>query len=261
MIRIRKPVKAPKILTVEGSEQTQKDNAAYDLQPSDYYSGSKKFEFKSHIYNAKSVKNALLKAQYKKCCYCESKFFSASYGAVEHFRPKGAVKQKQGQSQKYPGYYWLAYDWDNLLVSCERCNSSHKGNLFPLNVQTKRARSHHDGIKSEHPLFLNPAREDPRRHIRFRGEAARSITKRGRETILGMGLRRPDLEEARLERLAYLKRLRNLAELGNSLADQKMRALAVEAQQFLKSAARPEAEYSAMARDFLDSDSYSTGNE
>lgn len=261
MIHIEKPLKAPRILTIKGSEQTQKDCAAYDLHPSDYRSGSKKFEFNSRIYGAKSVKNALLKAQYNKCCYCESKFLSASYGAVEHFRPKGAVKQKRGQTEESPGYYWLSYDWDNLLVSCERCNSSHKGSLFPLADQKRRAQSHHDDIKAEQPLFVNPAREDPRRHIHFRGEVAMPITKMGRETIQGMGLRRSDLEEARRERLAYLRSLGDIVELGNSSIDQKMRALAVETQEFLKSVVRPEAEYSAMAQDFLDSDSYSTGNE
>lgn len=56
MIRVRKPLKAPKILTTKGAEQTNKDRAAYDLQPDDYLSGSKKFEFKNHIYNAKCVK-------------------------------------------------------------------------------------------------------------------------------------------------------------------------------------------------------------
>ena len=261
MIHIEKPVKAPKILTTKGAEQTQQDCAAYDLYSSDYRSGSKKFEFKRGIYSAKPVKNVLLKAQHHKCCYCESKFLSTSYGAVEHFRPKGAVKQERGQSEEYPGYYWLAYAWDNLLVSCELCNSSHKGSLFPLADQRKRAQSHCDDIKREQPLFVNPAREDPRQHIRFRAEAAMPITGMGRETIQGLGLRRSDLEEDRRERLAYLKVFRDLVELGNSATDQKMQALAEQAGQHVKYAVRPEAEYSAMAQDFLNSDKSSAGNE
>ena len=48
----------------------------------------------------------------------------------------------------------------------------------------------------EHQILVNPAREDPRRHIHFRGEVAMPSTKMGRETIQGMGLRRADLEEA-----------------------------------------------------------------
>ena len=254
MIRIQKPLKAPHVLTTKGATQTRKDCADYDF-------GSRKFDFKSHIYSARSVKNALLKAQHKKCCYCESKFLPTSYGAVEHFRPKGAVKQKQGQRQQYPGYYWLAYDWDNLLVSCERCNSSHKGNLFPLAIQKRRARSHHDDIAKEQPLFVDPARDDPRRHIRFRGEAAYGITKRGRETIRGMGLGRDDLEEARREKLEMLKMLHYVVELGKNSSDPDEQNGVADARKCLAGAALPEAKYSAMAQDFLSSANPSTSNE
>ena len=261
MIRVHKPLKAPKILTTEGAEQTNKDRAAYDLRSDDYRSGSKKFEFKERIYSAKCVKNVLLKAQHKKCCYCESKFSSTSYGAVEHFRPKRGVKQKKNQTLQYPGYYWLAYDWDNLLVSCERCNSSHKGNLFPLAVQKRRARSHHDDVTEERSLFIDPAREDPQRHIRFRGEVARPVTKRGQETIQGMGLGRDDLEEARREKLGVLKALHSLVELRKDSAELEDQNVVEKACKLLADACLPEAEYSAMARDFLDSDRSSTRDE
>ena len=254
MIRIQKPLKVPNILTTRGKAQTLKDCAGYD-------SGSRKFEFKSHIYNAKSVKDALLKAQHKKCCYCESKFFPTSYGAVEHFRPKGAVKQKQGQSPQYPGYYWLAYDWDNLLVSCERCNTSHKGNLFPLAVQKRRAWNHHGDIAEERPLFVNPAQEDPRRHIRFRGEVAIPVTNRGRETIQGMGLRRDDLEEARREKLELLRTLHLLVKLKKDSAEPNDQNAVEKARKFLAEAVLPNAEYSAMAHDFLNSVNLSAANE
>lgn len=254
MIRIRKPLKAPHVLTTKGAAQTQKNCA-------DYNSGSRKFEFKSHIYNAKSVKNALLKTQHKKCCYCESKFLPTSYGAVEHFRPKGAVRQKQGQSQQYPGYYWLAYDWDNLLVSCEQCNSSHKGNLFPLAIQKRRARSHHDDITKEQPLFIDPAREDPRRHIRFRGQTVYGITKRGRETIQGMGLGREDLEEARIEKLELLRTLHLFVKLKKDSAEPNDQNIVEEARKLLAEAVLPNAEYSAMAQDFLNPANLSAANE
>src|SRR6266511_3690577 len=146
MIRIEKPAKPPRILTTKGAAQTQNDCAAYDASPADYHSGKKTLSIDSKIYGAKSVKNALLRAQHNKCCYCESKFRHTSYGAVEHYRPKGSVKQAPGLKEEYPGYYWLAYDWNNLLVSCERCNTSHKGNLFPLMDNNTRTRSHHGDI-------------------------------------------------------------------------------------------------------------------
>ena len=115
--------------------------------------------------------------------------------------------------------------------------------------------------KVEQPLFVNPAREDPRRHIRFRGEVARLITKMGRETIQGMGLRRSDLEEARRERLASLRSLRDIVKLGKRFTDLNRQDLVEDARKRLAVAIFPEAEYSAMAQDFLNLDKSSAGNE
>ena len=253
MIRIVKPAMPPKILTTRGNKQTQTDCVAYDNSSADYRSGAKKFNLDTTIYGAKSVKNTLLRAQYNKCCYCESRFRHTSYGAVEHYRPKGTVKQALGQAEEYPGYYWLVYDWNNLLASCEVCNTSYKGNVFPLLDNRVRARSHHDSIEVERPLFINPAIENPQDHIYFRGASPEPLTEVGRATIHGLGLRRPDLEENRMQRLAELSRLRDFIDWAKDLADPNAQTLVKQAQAHLAAAIRPEAEYSAMARDFLDS--------
>jgi len=83
------------------------------------------------------------------CAYCESPITRCDPDA-EHYRPKGMVTHQidqqtrvveavdeTGSVEKHPGYFWLAYDWRNLLPSCHYCNrpnSSHKGkrNLFPV---------------------------------------------------------------------------------------------------------------------------------
>ena len=122
MIRIVRPDQAPDVLLGAGEEETRLNCESYDSNAKAYRSGSEKFAFKRSIYAHRTVKDALLQAQYGKCCYCESKFRATSPGAVEHFRPKGAAKQESGSPTQYPGYYWLAYSWGNLLVSCETCN-------------------------------------------------------------------------------------------------------------------------------------------
>jgi uncharacterized protein (TIGR02646 family) len=241
------------MLLTRGVEQTREDCTAYDNSPDDYDSGAKKFDSDRKIYGAKSVKNALLRAQHDKCCYCESTFRSTSYGAVEHYRPKGSVKQALGQPESYPGYYWLAYDWSNLLVSCEVCNTSYKGILFPLVDHETRARSHHDQLDLEQPLFINPAIDDPRSHIRFRGETPEPRSDVGRVTIQSLGLRRSELEEDRRERLAELMVLRDVVELQQNSTDPNIQDLVQQAQDFLASAILPQAEYSSMAQDFLES--------
>ena len=66
-------------------------------------------------YKSDDIKNKLKEIYHGKCAYCET---SVEQFDVEHFRPKRG------------GYYWLAYSWDNLLLSCPICNVA-KGNSFP----------------------------------------------------------------------------------------------------------------------------------
>src|SRR5262249_33397048 len=227
MIRIVKPAKPPKILTTKGAEQTQKDCAAYDDSSADYRSGEKTFNIDSNIYRSQSVRKALRRAQYDKCCYCESKFLATSYGPVEHYRPKGAVQQAHGQKIEYPGYYWLAYDWNNLLFSCTACNTK-KGELFPLTDNKTRARSHHDDITMEQPLLINPTVENPRDHIRFREDIPEPLngSEIGKITIWYLDLCRAELKTERREWLGILKTYRDFIEVTKNSSDpeqQRMR--------------------------------------
>ena len=81
-----------------------------------------------------------------KCAYCETPF-AGFIGDAEHFRPKGEVSMfaADGSSKivtvvdednntiAHPGYFWLAYHWQNLLPSCHLCNRyGGKKTLFPV---------------------------------------------------------------------------------------------------------------------------------
>ena len=92
---------------------------------------------------------------------------------VEHFRPKGAYQKLNSTNLTYPGYYWLAYNWDNLMLSCEKCNRSYKRNQFPLQTEATRKlfHNHPNSIPNEDPLLINPNFEDPSVHIIFFKEA------------------------------------------------------------------------------------------
>ena len=248
MIRIVRPDQAPDVLLNAGEQETHLSCESYDLNKKAYRSGEKRFQFKRNIYAHRTVKSALLKAQHNKCCYCELKFRDKPPGAVEHFRPKGSVTQEAGKGMLYPGYYWLAYSWNNLLVSCNTCNSSYKRSLFPLANEKARARSHHDDVKVEAPIFIDPTTEDPRDHIRFRGAEIEHLTERGLRTIKGLGLRRDELEDARAEALEPIEILYSVIEDFNG----EVQAPKVErARRFLSNAMRPESKFSAMVRDFL----------
>ena len=149
-----------------------------------------------------------------KCSYCESRTVATSYGDAEHYRPKSEVSVRGADGkvqivyvdgQKHPGYFWLAFDWENLIPSCQLCNSGEgKQTQFPIrNVHV------HDVSKTtaeldaeEEPLLLHPypraGREDPRKSIAFEplgGVAAQ--TERGEETIKVCNLQRHGLVEER----------------------------------------------------------------
>ncbi len=240
---------APGILQDPGKREGKTNCESYDCHSDEYRSGSMTFKFKDRIYAHDSVKNALLEAQHSKCCYCESKFRGQSPGDMEHFRPKGAVQQERSEKKEYPGYYWLAYSWENLLVSCSSCNSK-KSTLFPLSDPEARARSHRDDMGAERPLLVDPASEEPRQHIRFRGPEIEPLTKRGRETIQVLRLDRSGLEEDRREKLDSLDKLKLIAGLGEKVDREPVE----QARKLLEGAVLPDAKYSSMARCFLKPD-------
>lgn len=170
----RKNVPEPKALNRKNKEGKTETERAIEHYTSPDYDGTG-FEFK--IYSDPEVKSSLIELFKGKCAYCESKFLHVYSGDIEHFRPKGEIEE--AIPPKKPGYYWLAADWDNLLLSCRNCNQklTHsiyglsekrtmgKMNQFPLAKKGIHIRSHlHlNGISDEEPFrqLLNPCIENP----------------------------------------------------------------------------------------------------
>jgi len=222
------------------------------------------FKFNSEIW--RDLKNWLMRnVFYRKCAYCE-RIISGSHGDAEHYRPKGAVKCRAGQSDDFveptckivhppskkeldlghPGYFWLAYDWHNLVPACEFCNSGQgKNERFDIQggdyVVLLRIDPVHgfDGVQSttwpdyyypsaasldqlEQPFLLNPlnpeATRNPRQHLRFgvRGTvAALKKSPLGQACIDVFRLRDEDLRQDRQKaqtdfRYLYFDALREL---------------------------------------------------
>lgn len=157
MNRLEKTKKVPDSLVRYGTQETEKLRACV--------AAGKALDFKPSIYAAPDVKMLLKKNQNGKCAYCE-RYFNGDYGAVEHFRPKAAYQVKGEKHLYKPAYYWLAYDWDNLLYSCSECNASYKKNFFPL-VDEGMRDIVHENIASEQPLLLNPAKDEIGEYMEF----------------------------------------------------------------------------------------------
>jgi hypothetical protein len=138
--------------------------------------------------------------QFSKCCYCENTFLDVAFGDVEHYRPKGGYLENIKDKLKKPGYYWMAYSWENLHLSCDICNRTYKKNYFPLKNNVLRISTHHNehNLNKEEPLLLSPT-EDNEIHFEFKKHIIKGLTIEGKTSVIHYGLDRTELNQKRLE--------------------------------------------------------------
>lgn len=163
-------------------------NAAPDATQElwDAWGRGEELKFKASIYNHAAVRLALRTAQHNKCAYCET-LNPTSHDVMEHFRPKNGWRETREDPLHHPEYFWLAYNWENLLFACDLCNDAgHKQNLFPLQNPNQRATAVDQDIAREKPLLLDPyGTKDPEKHIGWSRDIPRprNGSRHGRETI------------------------------------------------------------------------------
>jgi 5-methylcytosine-specific restriction endonuclease McrA len=161
----------------------------------------------------------------KKCAFCESKRFAPQ---VEHFRPKRRVTEGS-----VLGYYWLCYEWTNLLPVCGDCNLA-KGNSFPIltggtrvadptfltngDLDTAHNKYDHQTLREERPKLLHPEYSNPQICFTFnsKGEISGIDNEgRGDETITTVNLRNPTLNYFRQKEIDHIRELSELALINN----------------------------------------------
>lgn len=184
MIKVYKDYEqAPAILTSKGAQEKRGQALEQGIH----------HKFSSHYYNNKTVRQKLAEIYHNKCAFCES-FGNSSPLQIEHYRPKSI-------------YYWLAYEWSNLLLVCHECGTK-KSDNFP--IQGVRAAQPRDNrsqwqagstsFMAEKPLLLNPETDDPTDHLVFLPDgsiAGKDNSERGKQTIKICDLNRPTLTAAR----------------------------------------------------------------
>lgn len=174
------------------------------IQIKDALINKNKHDFKDSVYRDTTIE--VLKLLYKnKCAYCESDGSASAPFQVEHFRPKAKITG----DTNHKGYYWLAYEWSNLILSCSSCNNA-KGNHFPvkgvrvfdpileditnlpLNIYS---RVDSDIFKNEEAILLNPEIDDVESCFYFlpNGEIV-GINEQGKGTIDKLNLNRLPLK-------------------------------------------------------------------
>jgi len=139
----------------------------------------------------KDVVEKLSVIYHKKCAYCESILDNIN---IEHYRPKYK-------------YYWVAFEWTNLLLVCPKCNISKAAN-FPLKDENNRITTP-QALKSEWlansktfidegALILNPEIDNPEEHFSFFTDGRiEGLTERGKTTINVLNLNREALIQKR----------------------------------------------------------------
>ncbi|GAB3791854.1 hypothetical protein GCM10028819_00990 [Spirosoma humi] len=220
MIRVQKDFDNPPTGLVSDSCQAQRQKALAEKAT---------HNFSSYHYRDSTIET--LRKIYKyKCGYCETHESAGASLRVDHFRPKAGVKDVPN----HEGYYWLAYEWSNLILSCEKCNGR-KLHSFPLQNEANRVskpdldskgfptndccRADKSILLAEHPLLLNPELDDPDKHLIFRPNGTvDSKTERGKKSIELYFLERDELiknrknmtddiiEKLKKHLLKYLKR-------------------------------------------------------
>ncbi len=245
MIRITRSA-SPDVLVRRAQVARGELEVRYDLFPDEHLSGDLTLAVNAGLWGHDEVRAELRVMQHSKCCYCEVHMDAYTPRHVEHWRPKGGVKQTSGDPELKPGYYWEAYEWENLFLSCVVCNSVNKGVRFPLQEPALRARSHHDPVNLEQPLLLKPDIDDPDRHIQWVWDQPRGLSPEGRATIEVVGLIRDN--DARRTRALKLVKTSTDRLLKYHLDHP---VLAAELLQELREARRLESEFSAMVNAYL----------
>lgn len=160
------------------------------------------------------VEDQLALSYHNKCAYCER----LCKADVEHYRPK----KKVNGDNKHEGYYWLCYEWTNLLPSCVKCNrDGGKHNHFPIigrriytpkflkngNLNLDNNKAKNKPLRIERPYLLHPEIDKPEDYFKFdldaNGDGIRIIgvdkDGRGVKTIEICSLNRQELRLERVE--------------------------------------------------------------
>lgn len=205
MIPISRTFPAPSKLSSDAVEQAKASVLAIARSGA----APKSDDFATH-WGHKTVRLALWEMQRRKCCYCERIRDVNRESDVEHFRPKADIAEESDDW----GYWWLAYEWENLFFSCRYCNQEYKKTQFPLQDPSRRARSETDDLDVETPILIDPTDDDPAHFIGFDWQRAYGLLVfpygldddgRGAGTIKITGLDRAELNEDRASLLETLQ--------------------------------------------------------
>lgn len=109
------------------------------------------------LWRDERIRNWLQQQFANKCWYTEAQESVSPYH-VDHYRPKGRVRDLDGNECE--GYWWLAFDWKNYRI-CGQLINVKKLDFFPL-VEGARATLDPVSLELECPLLIDPITDQAR---------------------------------------------------------------------------------------------------
>ncbi len=172
-----------------------------------------------------------------KCWYTEVPRIGTDFD-IDHFWPKGRVKDAEGQilkknGEQHPGYWWKAYDIDNYRYSCIYSNRSReeggKIDFFPLTEEKYRAWQEGDDCDYDHRLILDPCSLEDVQSVSFEIQTAEIACAYTEEQNLGayqrvkfsktcLNLDEPTIKSARLKTVKMAKNIIFTLKLNHGLS-------------------------------------------
>jgi hypothetical protein len=224
---------------------------------------------KEGVWKDKRLTDKMRALSFNKCWYCETEE-TRSDTAVDHYRPKSAVKE----CPEHSGYWWLAFDWENYRYSCTYCNEKRidqetkltggKGTSFPLVHPDARLFEPGD-LTVEEPMLLDPLIEGDVLLLSFdpdggatsfyAEEKEPTMYKRVKDSIFYYNLNKEELKERRQKLIC--KTIKDLVAEGDKyfsriqLNDRSAREAFNDTLKKLRAMVSPSAEYSAAAKCIL----------
>jgi AAA domain, putative AbiEii toxin, Type IV TA system len=194
---------APSALKDKQANQARKDARAFFSRPA----ASRRqlsFKFDGRVFAAPAVVDALSELFMHKCAFCESAVGLTAPPEVVHLRPAQAALDLDGTIAP-DHYWWLAYAWENLYLSCQLC-ARVRGSRFPVAARRARPTAEGKSLDRERPLLLDPCRDAPEQHLLYLPDhTVVSDDERGRTTCDMFDLNRPALVAARAEAARLLE--------------------------------------------------------
>ncbi len=210
-------------------------------------------------YQNKEVRKYLKRIYNNKCVYCEQILSTPKKGqkqredafSVEHYRPRS-------------DYWWLGYSIDNLLPTCQKCNSEKSDNFSIIETKIEDIRESDLGRihllaieynTIEKPLWIHPQIDDPEPHLIFTkfGEI-KSNNHRCHHVIIKCDLNRLKLRQKRKKLYDDFEEEFSLIQLAKIPDEQKLGEIHVLFENFVKDALNIKLPFLAFRRYMMKND-------